>query len=248
MARVHGNIFDNFSEEALEALDFARCQRADGSFYGTSGQCRKGKETSEKPAEAPKAKPRASVSKEEKADRRAAARKDNEEKAMRNARTDSKMTSERAAQVKAAFDKKRKSDKAAESKPGRAEKIAKLRASVDEAKKAGDKKKLKGLRHDLQILEKTAKLESQAKKTGRSVDDIARERNERATAKVRAELAARYPNLRNAKFLEGAVDRYYDLKEKKKKGKSEKMCNQYRPWAPLGMQNAIVPCRELGLK
>ena len=117
MARVHGHIFDNFSEEALEALDFARCQRADGSFYGTSGQCRKGKETSEKPAETPKAKPRASVSKEEKADRRAAARKDNEEKAMRNARTDSKMTSERAAQVKAAFDKKRKSDKAAESKP-----------------------------------------------------------------------------------------------------------------------------------
>ena len=24
------------------ALDFARCQRPDGSFYGTSGQCRKG--------------------------------------------------------------------------------------------------------------------------------------------------------------------------------------------------------------
>ena len=37
MARVHGNIFDNFSEEALEALDFARCQRADVTFYGTSG-------------------------------------------------------------------------------------------------------------------------------------------------------------------------------------------------------------------
>jgi len=136
MARVHGHIFDNFSEEALEALDFARCQRADGSFYGTSGQCRKGKETSEKPAETPKA------------------------------------------------------------KPGRAEKIAKLRASVDEAKKAGDKKKLKDLRHNLQIEEKTAKLESQAKKTGRSVEDIARERNERATAKVREMIAARYPHLK----------------------------------------------------
>ena len=34
--------FEDFSESALEALDFARCQRPDGSFYGTSGQCRKG--------------------------------------------------------------------------------------------------------------------------------------------------------------------------------------------------------------
>jgi hypothetical protein len=137
MARVHGNIFDNFSEEALEALDFARCQRADGTFYGTSGQCRKGSKVGDKPAEAPKA------------------------------------------------------------KPSRAEKIAKLRTAVDEAKKTGDKKKLKDLRHNLQILEKTAKLESQAKKTGRSVDDIARERNERATARVREMLAARYPNLKS---------------------------------------------------
>jgi hypothetical protein len=29
-----------------EAYDFARCQRADGSFYGTGGQCRLGKEVS----------------------------------------------------------------------------------------------------------------------------------------------------------------------------------------------------------
>jgi len=56
MARVHDGIFDNFSEEALEALDFARCQRADGSFYGTSGQCRKGKEAGDKPAEQTRAK------------------------------------------------------------------------------------------------------------------------------------------------------------------------------------------------
>ena len=48
-------------------------------------------------------------------------------------------------------------------------------------------------------------------------------------------------------FLEGMADRY-DLKEKKKKGKSEKMCAQYRPWAPPGMQHAVVPCKELGLK
>ena len=34
--------FESFSESALEVLDFARCQRPDGSYYGTSGQCRKG--------------------------------------------------------------------------------------------------------------------------------------------------------------------------------------------------------------
>lgn len=32
-----------FTDEALaELYDFVRCQRADGTFYGTSGQCRKG--------------------------------------------------------------------------------------------------------------------------------------------------------------------------------------------------------------
>lgn len=35
--------YPTFSESAYEVLDFARCQRADGTFYGTSGQCRKGK-------------------------------------------------------------------------------------------------------------------------------------------------------------------------------------------------------------
>ena len=34
--------FESFSELAQDALDFARCQRPDGSFYGTGGQCRKG--------------------------------------------------------------------------------------------------------------------------------------------------------------------------------------------------------------
>ncbi len=36
------NAFGQFNAEALEALDFARCQRPDGSYYGTGGQCRKG--------------------------------------------------------------------------------------------------------------------------------------------------------------------------------------------------------------
>jgi hypothetical protein len=46
-----------FSETANEGyMDFARCQRADGSFYGTGGQCRKGKESGAKEEEP--AKPR----------------------------------------------------------------------------------------------------------------------------------------------------------------------------------------------
>ena len=39
-------MYSSFSEESLaaveEMLDFARCERVDGSFYGTGGTCRKG--------------------------------------------------------------------------------------------------------------------------------------------------------------------------------------------------------------
>jgi hypothetical protein len=53
--------FESFSEETeekvlsllSEAYDFTRCQRADGSFYGTSGQCRKGTTASAKEESAP---------------------------------------------------------------------------------------------------------------------------------------------------------------------------------------------------
>jgi len=34
-----------FQEAAAEKYDFTKCQRSDGSIYGTSGECRKGKET-----------------------------------------------------------------------------------------------------------------------------------------------------------------------------------------------------------
>ena len=34
--------FSDFSEYANDVLDYARCERPDGSGYGTSGQCRKG--------------------------------------------------------------------------------------------------------------------------------------------------------------------------------------------------------------
>jgi len=50
-----------YSEDSAEQMafaetyDFARCQRADGSFYGTSGTCRMGKEAGAKEAPAPKA-------------------------------------------------------------------------------------------------------------------------------------------------------------------------------------------------
>ena len=51
---MKNSAFENFSEEALEALDFARCQRPDGSFYGTGGMCRKGSPAGAKEKEAPK--------------------------------------------------------------------------------------------------------------------------------------------------------------------------------------------------
>ena len=37
-------MFGNFSEEALEVWEFARCQREDGTYYGSRGKCKKGKE------------------------------------------------------------------------------------------------------------------------------------------------------------------------------------------------------------
>jgi len=45
---MQNSAFENFSEETLDVLDFARCQRADGSYYGTSGTCRKGRDVAGK--------------------------------------------------------------------------------------------------------------------------------------------------------------------------------------------------------
>lgn len=50
-----------FSESAEEQFDFTRCQRPDGSFYGTRGKCKKGSQTGA-PA-APSAAPGASAKK-----------------------------------------------------------------------------------------------------------------------------------------------------------------------------------------
>jgi len=38
----------SFAERAEEVLDFARCQRSDGSFYGTGGTCRIGRQATAK--------------------------------------------------------------------------------------------------------------------------------------------------------------------------------------------------------
>ena len=42
----------SFSAEAQQVWDFTRCQRADGTFYGTAGKCRSGSEVSAKQKEA----------------------------------------------------------------------------------------------------------------------------------------------------------------------------------------------------
>jgi hypothetical protein len=52
----------DYAEEAsAEALDFARCQRPDGSFYGTAGQCRMGTPAGAKEQEASKTKGQVSL-------------------------------------------------------------------------------------------------------------------------------------------------------------------------------------------
>jgi len=56
-------MYGNFDEKAQETWDFVRCQRANGTFYGTAGKCRKGDETGAKEKAAPKPKKPAKVKK-----------------------------------------------------------------------------------------------------------------------------------------------------------------------------------------
>lgn len=44
-----------FNELALDKYDFRRCERSDGSFYGTNGECRKGSNAGDKQEEPKKA-------------------------------------------------------------------------------------------------------------------------------------------------------------------------------------------------
>ena len=45
---MKNSAFENFSEDAQNVLDFARCQREDGTFYGTSGRCVSGSRAGDK--------------------------------------------------------------------------------------------------------------------------------------------------------------------------------------------------------
>jgi hypothetical protein len=49
---MYGSISYNSLSSAQELLSFTRCERPNGTFYGTSGQCRKGKETTPVPRRA----------------------------------------------------------------------------------------------------------------------------------------------------------------------------------------------------
>ena len=53
-----------FSESTEDFVDFARCQRPDGSYYGTSGQCRKGTPTGAKEKTATRTRPFAAIAPE----------------------------------------------------------------------------------------------------------------------------------------------------------------------------------------
>jgi hypothetical protein len=54
-------MYGSFDASAQQVWDFVRCQRPDGSYYGTSGKCRKGTEVS--PAEVRAARPKTAAAK-----------------------------------------------------------------------------------------------------------------------------------------------------------------------------------------
>ena len=67
IARFSEHFEDNieFSESTEDYLDFARCQRANGTIYGTSGQCRKGSPIGAKEKEETKGRSSKAKSKQE---------------------------------------------------------------------------------------------------------------------------------------------------------------------------------------
>jgi hypothetical protein len=77
----------------------------------------------------------------------------------------------------------------------RDEKVGALREKVAALKGSGDKKKLAAARGDLQGQERMRKIEAQAKKEGKTPDDVIRERNAAADKKVKARLREKYPQL-----------------------------------------------------
>jgi hypothetical protein len=86
--------------------------------------------------------------------------------------------------------------KAKSAKPAtRDEKVGALREKVAALKGSGDKKKLAEARGDLQGQERMRKIEAQAKKEGKPVDQVIRERNESADKKIKERIRAEYPNM-----------------------------------------------------
>jgi hypothetical protein len=77
----------------------------------------------------------------------------------------------------------------------RDEKVGALREKVAALKGSGDKKKLAEARGDLQGQERMRKIEAQAKKEGKPVDQVIRERNEAADKKIKERIRAEYPNM-----------------------------------------------------
>jgi len=88
----------------------------------------------------------------------------------------------------------------------RDEKVGALREKVAALKGSGDKKKLAEARGDLQGQERMRKIEGQAKKEGKPVDQVIKERNEAADKKIKERIRAQYPNM-FAPAKEGAAKR-----------------------------------------
>jgi hypothetical protein len=201
-----------------ETYDFTRCMRPNGTFYGTRGSCKKGSEAGAKEAEAPKtaggkkrrataegkatdsaARKAAGAAKRSASAGRARLLKEELEKVKDKMRgADSETQNRLLKEASAAAD--RRSKEGAKAKPvTRDEKVGALREKVAALKGSGDKKKLAAARGDLQGQERMRKIEGQAKKEGKTPDDVIRERNAAADKKVKARLREKYPGMFQAK-------------------------------------------------
>lgn len=148
-----------------EAYDFARCQRPDGSFYGTSGQCRKGKDAGAKPEE-PKA---AAKPKKLKTDFRkevaagAAKRKERDEKIMARQARDNELRG----QIREGM---------AALKPVKAE-LARRERAMKEAERRVKKDPSKENRANLKTMQRAVREQDlAARKAEREIEKMAKER------------------------------------------------------------------------
>jgi len=242
-----------------ETYDFARCQRSDGSFYPIPDgkKCRKGAEASpidpgakrllqgQKPvveaaSKSPK-KPKTDFRKEIEAGakirrERDAAIEKLQGRQMRLRKAYAKASQDAAAAIRA------KDSKRAEKAKARVEKIGEaLDSASDMMRKytgnrgntAGRKKRADGSFYGI----------PDGKQYGFS---------EEAYEAFLEGMAERYDFGNRCRRADGS---FYGTAGQCKTGstaapkkKSEKWCAQYRPWAPLGMQHVVVPCRALGYK